>query len=125
MAKPTQKAASQRQRRVAEVLRHGLVDILGPMEFADGAVTGASITVSEVRVSPDLKQATAFVFPLGGKDPDPLIAELNAAAPRLQGPLARRGGLRFTPRLTFAMDETFDHAERIESLLAGRRQEPE
>jgi ribosome-binding factor A len=71
-----------------------------------------------VRVSPDLKQARAYVFPLGGGDVAPLLEELNAAAPRLQGPLARRVGLRFTPRLKFVIDDTFDEADKIGTLLA-------
>jgi len=118
MPKHQSKSASQRQHRVGELLRHGLVDELTSMEFAAGALTGTAVTVSEVRVSPDLKQARAYVFPLGGGDVAPLLEELNAAAPRLQGPLARRVGLRFTPRLKFVIDDTFDEADKIGTLLA-------
>lgn len=111
-------APTQRQRRVGESLRHGLVDALASMEFGDGAVRGAAITVSEVRVSPDLKQALAYVFPLGGSGaPEVLLEELNKSAPRLQGPLARRVGLRFTPKLRFVLDASFDEAQRIDTLL--------
>ncbi len=116
MPRQQSKSASQRQHRVGELLRHGLVDALATMEF--GTVTGSAITVSEVRVSPDLRQARAYVFPLGGGDADPLLEELNAQAPRLQGPLARRVGLRYTPRLTFVIDDTFDEADKIGTLLA-------
>lgn len=118
MSRQPAKTASQRQRRVAENLRHGLVELLSPMEFAAGAVRGAAITVSEVRVSPDLKQARAYVYPLGGGNAEDLIDELNRHAPQLQGPLARRIGLRFTPRLQFVLDDTFDEADKIGALLA-------
>ncbi|MEQ8246744.1 MAG: 30S ribosome-binding factor RbfA [Alphaproteobacteria bacterium] len=118
MPRNPSKSVLQRQHRVGELLRHGLVDALAPMEFANGAVTGGAVTISQVRVSTDLKQARAFVFPLGGSNAAQLIEELNAAAPRIQGPLARRAGLRFTPRLEFVLDNTFDEADRIETLLA-------
>lgn len=88
------------------------------MEFAAGAVRGAAITVSEVRVSPDLKQARAYVYPLGGSNVEDLIDDLNRHAPQLQGPLARRIGLRFTPKLQFVLDDTFDEADKIGALLA-------
>ena len=82
------------------------------------------MTISQVRVSTDLKQARAFVFPLGGNSAEQLLKELNAVAPRIQGPLARRVGLRFTPRLEFVLDNTFDEADRIESLLARANAKP-
>lgn len=110
-------APSQRQRRVGESLRHGLVEALASMEFSDGAVRGGAITVSEVRVSPDLKQALVYAFPLGGSGSATLLEELNRIAPRLQGPLARRAGLRFTPKLRFVLDSSFDEAQRIDTLL--------
>jgi len=90
------------------------------MDLSDGAVSGAAVTVSEVRVSPDLKQARAYIFPLGGGDTAALLEELNRAAPRMQGPLARRVGLRFTPKLYFVRDDSFDEADRIGELLAKR-----
>jgi ribosome-binding factor A len=124
MPRNPSKSAQQRQHRVGELLRHGLVDELAPMEFADGAVTGGAVTISQVRVSTDLKQARAFVFPLGGNSAEQLLKELNAVAPRIQGPLARRVGLRFTPRLEFVLDNTFDEADRIESLLARANAKP-
>ena len=112
------KSAIQRQQRVSELMRHGLVDELASMEFLNGTVSGSAITISEVRVSADLNQARAYIFPLGGGDAGPLIKELNAAAPKFQGPLARRIGLRLTPRLYFVIDETFDEADKINTLLA-------
>ena len=124
MPRNPSKSAQQRQHRVGELLRHGLVDELAPMEFADGAVTGGAVTISQVRVSTDLKQARAFVFPLGGSSAEQLLKELNAVAPRIQGPLARRVGLRVTPRLEFVLDNTFDEADRIESLLALANAKP-
>ena len=99
-------------------MRHGLVDELASMEFMNGTVSGGTITISEVRVSADLKQARAYIFPLGGDKVEPLLKELNTAAPKFQGPLARRVGLRLTPRLYFVIDETFDEADKINTLLA-------
>ena len=118
MPRQKSKSAIQRQQRVSELMRHGLVDELASMEFMSGTVSGSTITISEVRVSADLKQARAYIFPLGGGDAEPLLKELNTAAPKFQGPLARRVGLRLTPRLYFVVDETFDEADKINSLLA-------
>jgi ribosome-binding factor A len=100
-------------------MRHAIVEELAAREFVDGTVTGSAITVSEVRVSADLRQARAYVFPLGGGDiVEALLKELNAEAPRIQGPLARRVGLRYTPQLYFVIDDTFDEADKIGMLLA-------
>ncbi len=118
MKRQPAKEASQRQRRVGENLRHGLVEQLSPMEFANGTVRGAAVTVSEVRVSPDLKQARAYVFPLGGGNAEDLIDELNRVAPQIQGRLARSVGLRFTPKLTFVLDQSFDEADKIGAILS-------
>ncbi len=78
---------------------------------------GASVTVTEVRVSPDLKSATVFVMPLGGEDEDAALAALGRAAPFLRRRVAARCNLRFAPELRFALDTTFDAADRIERLL--------
>jgi ribosome-binding factor A len=118
MPRQKSRSAIQRQQRVGELVRHGLVDELASMDFQDGTVSGSSITVSEVRVSTDLKQARAYIFPLGGSDAEPLLKELNTVAPKFQGPLARRVGLRVTPRLYFVIDGTFDEADKINTLLA-------
>lgn len=111
------RAPSQRQLRVGEALRHALSDILMRGDLRDPALQGASITVSEVRVSPDLRNATAFVVPLGGGDAEDILAGLRRAGPHLRGRVAQAVKLRFAPSLTFKTDTSFDYAEHIEALL--------
>ena len=111
------KAASQRQLRVGEELRHVLAGIIGRTEFQDPRLRGRTITVSEVRISPDLKNATAFVLPLGGAEAKEAVDGLNHAAGFLRGQLGREVSLRYTPRLAFAIDRSFEEAAHIESLL--------
>ena len=110
--------ASQRQLRVGEALRHALAQLLRPGELRDPALSGADITVTEVRVSPDLKNATAFVMPLAGANTAEIMAGLRRSAPFLRGRLARAVELRQTPNLVFALDHAFDNAARIAALLA-------
>lgn len=93
------KAASQRQLRVGEELRHALALILGRTEFQDPRLRGQTITVTEVKASPDLKQASAYVLPLGGSEAGEAVAALNHAAGFLRGQVAREVTLRHTPRL--------------------------
>ncbi|MFQ6017653.1 MAG: 30S ribosome-binding factor RbfA [Kiloniellaceae bacterium] len=111
------KAPSQRQLRVGEELRHGLVRILGRDGFRDPALLGANLTVTEVRVSPDLKNATAFVMPLGGAEVEATVEALNRAAGFIRGQLAHEVELRHTPRLGFRADSSFDYAHRIGEIL--------
>ncbi|MDB5408800.1 MAG: rbfA [Rhodospirillales bacterium] len=111
------RAASQRQLRVGEELRHLLAEILGRDELRDPALQGTTITVTEVRISPDLKSATVFVMPLGGKDAPDRIAALQRAAGFLRSLIAREVTLRSVPSLRFALDTSFDHASHIEELL--------
>ncbi|HTV88079.1 MAG TPA: 30S ribosome-binding factor RbfA [Stellaceae bacterium] len=115
---PAARAASQRQLRVGEELRHALAQLLRPGELRDPALSGANITVTEVRVSPDLKNATAFVMPLAGADVDAIMAGLKRSAAYLKGRVARAVELRQTPSLVFALDHAFDNAARIAALLA-------
>ena len=110
-------AASQRQLRVGEALRHALAEALSRGELRDPALRGESITVSEVRVSPDLRQATAFVCRLGGGDMAATIEGLERAAPHLNTRVAGALRLRRSPRLSFVADTSFDHAARVTSLL--------
>lgn len=112
-------AASQRQLRVGEALRHALAEELSRGELRDPALRGESITVSEVRVSPDLRQATAFVCRLGGGDMGPLLAGLERAAPHLNSRVAGALRLRRSPRLSFVADMSFDRAARVASLLSA------
>ena len=108
---------SQRQLRVGEELRHALARILARGELRDPHLAGVSLTVTEVRVSPDLKNAAAFVVPLGGGDLEPIVAALNHAASFLRGQLAHEVQLRYTPRLSFQADRSFDEAAHINEIL--------
>jgi ribosome-binding factor A len=108
----------QRPLRVGEALRHALAGLLGKGALRDPALEGASITVSEVKVSADLRNGTAFVMPLGGAKAAEAIAALERSAPYLKRLLGREVGLRRVPDLTFALDPSFDRAQRINALLA-------
>ncbi len=108
---------SQRQLRVGELIRHALVDILQRGEVHDPALEGHVITVSEVRMSPDLKIATAFVMPLGGKDGRDVVKAFDRNRKYLRGDVARRVKLRYAPDLRFRLDPSFDESDRIETLL--------
>ena len=110
--------ASQRQLRVGEELRHALARILRDGELRDPVLENASITVTEVRMSPDLRNATAFVMPLAGTNAREVLAGFERSAAFLKGLVAREVQLRNTPNLVFALDDTFDRAERISALLA-------
>jgi ribosome-binding factor A len=110
---------SQRQLRVGEELRHALAQLLRPGELRDPALHDANITVTEVRLSPDLRNATAFVMPLAGANTADIIAALRRSAPFLKGRIARAVRLRQAPNLTFALDNAFDAAEHIARLLAS------
>jgi ribosome-binding factor A len=108
----------QRQRRVGEQVRHVLAQILRDGGCRDPALQQASITVSEVRISPDLRNATAYVMPLGGANAGDVLAGLRRGTPFLRARLARELPLRQAPNLAFALDDTFDQADRIAALLA-------
>jgi ribosome-binding factor A len=108
---------SQRQLRVGEELRHVLVRLLRPGELRDPALFDASITVTEVQLSPDLRNATAFVMPLGGANAADILAGLRRSAPHLKGQIAKLVRLRHVPNLSFALDNAFDSADRIAALL--------
>jgi ribosome-binding factor A len=111
------RSPTQRQLRVGEELRHLLAGILARHELRDPALHDATITVTEVRISPDLKNATAFVMPLGGTHVPEVLAALERGAGFMRGLIAREIDLRHVPALHFALDTTFDHASRIEALL--------
>ncbi len=112
---------SLRQLRVGEELRHALVRVFAKRPLDDPELSEANITVTEVSVSPDLKSATAFVTPLGGVDLPGAVAALNRAAGFLRGQLARELTLRYTPRLNFAADRSFEHATRVQDILETSR----
>ncbi|WP_439813660.1 30S ribosome-binding factor RbfA [Zavarzinia sp. CC-PAN008] len=109
--------AGQRQLRVAEVLRHALSEVLMRGEMRDPDLQKVAITVGEVRISPDLRNATAFVLPLGGAKADAVVEALNRSAPYLRGRLGRAADLRFAPNLSFVLDRSYDEADRIGALL--------
>ena len=112
------KAPSQRQLRVGEELRHILAELLSRGDLHDPALAGKSITVSEIRPSPDMRHATVFVMPLGGTgDVAKIVGALNHAAPYLSHEVGRRITMKFTPKLHFELDQVFEEAEHIESML--------
>jgi ribosome-binding factor A len=111
------KPPSQRQLRVGEELRHAIANVIERGEFRDPDLTGRAITVTEVRVSPDLHNATVFVVPLGGGDVAPILSGLKRAKAFLRFEIARAVKLRAVPELWFQPDTTFDEASRIDDLL--------
>ena len=108
---------SQRQLRVGELIRHAMAEMLVRGDVHDPVIEGHMITVPEVRMSPDLKLATIYVMPLGGKDVKEVITALNDNKRFLRGEIAHRVNLKFAPDIRFRADERFDEAERIEKLL--------
>lgn len=111
------RAPSVRQLRVGEEIRHCLAEMLARGELHDPALRGVSITVSEVRISPDLRNATVFVMPLGGGEEHAAIAALTHAAGFLRNRVGKALRLRHLPNLSFRRDETFDAATRVDELL--------
>src|SRR2546429_7496471 len=133
-SKSSAAGGSQRQLRVGETVRHAVADILVSGSVHDQDLEGHIVTVPEVRMSPDLKLATIFVMPLGGRDTEIVIAALERNKKFLRGEVARRVNLKFAPDIRFRVDDRFDEAERIKKLLrtpAGQKnlasdsQEPE
>jgi len=109
---------SKRQLRVGEELRHALAKIFQEGECRDPALRDTSIAVTEVRMSPDLRNATAFVVPLGGENATEIIAGLKRSSAFLRRLVAREVPLRYAPRLVLALDGAFAQADRIAALLA-------
>ncbi|WP_349630916.1 30S ribosome-binding factor RbfA [Bradyrhizobium manausense] len=103
--------------RVGEQVRHAIAEILAQGSVHDADLEGHIITVPEVRMSPDLKLATIYVMPLGGRDTELVITALDRNKKFLRGEVARRVNLKFAPDIRFRVDERFDEAERIEKLL--------
>jgi len=115
---------SQRQLRVGEALRHVLAELLMRGAVHDPLLAEASLTVSEVRVSRDLRHAVAYVTELGGELRPELLAALARAAPYLRGEAARRVHLKYAPELSFQLDPSFAEAARIDAILARERASP-
>ncbi len=111
------KPPSQRQLRVGEMLRHSLAELLSRREIHDDVLTSSVITVAEVRMSPDLKLATAYVMPLGGGNVAPVLEALDRNKRYIRASIAKAVKLKYAPDLRFRADERFDEALHIESLL--------
>jgi ribosome-binding factor A len=116
LRKPTA-GPTQRQLRVAEEIRHVLAGVFARHEVRDPELAGADITVTEVRIGPDLKHAVAFVARLGREDIDLLLPALKRAAPFLRAQVAHGVRLKFAPDLTFQADRALVYASKIERLL--------
>lgn len=108
---------SQRPLRVGEELRHALMQLLGSGEIHDPALTGLVLTVTEVRMSPDLRNATVYFTPLGGKGANILLKALKRAEPFIRARLTKDVNLRTVPKYWFELDGSFDAASRIEAVL--------
>jgi ribosome-binding factor A len=117
MQKREGRTPGQRQLRVGEEIRHVLAGVFGRDELHDPDLAGRTITVTEVRISPDLKNATAFVVPLAGEHSPEIMAALRRGAGFLRSLVAHQLRLRYTPHLSFELDQTFDRAQRIDELL--------
>jgi ribosome-binding factor A len=112
----------QRQLRVAEQIRHLIVDVLRRGSFREPILMEAHrITVTAVEIGPDLKHATAYIMPLGGKDAEDILEALNRSSGYFRSELAPKMDLRYIPRVSFKIDHSFDEAERIETLLRQDR----
>jgi ribosome-binding factor A len=108
---------SQRQLRVGELIRHELADMLSRGDIHDPVIEAHMITVPEVRMTPDLRVATVYIMPLGGRDAEPVRAALERNKRYIRGEISRRVNLKFAPEISFRTDDRFDEAERIEKLL--------
>jgi ribosome-binding factor A len=108
---------SQRQLRVGELVRHAMADMLTRGEVHDPVLESHMVTVPEVRMSPDLRLATIYVLPMGGRDESAVLAAFERNKRFLRGEIARRINLKFAPEVRFRIDERFEEAERIDRLL--------
>lgn len=115
---PRNRPPSQRQLKAGELIRRALADIIRKEHLRDPDLKGVSVTISEVRTSPDLKHATVFAAPLGGGDLNKVIEALNRCSKFLRGRLGREMEMKSTPRLKFMADTTFDTASEMDALLA-------
>lgn len=121
MSHRPERAPSQRPLRVGEEIRHALADIFERGEVRDPELSQVSVTVTEVRMSPDLRQASVFIMPLGGRDEGAVLAALARAKGFLKGRVAGRVRLKYMPEFTFRRDETFERASRIAELIERTR----
>jgi len=112
---------SQRQLRVGEALRHALAEVLRQNEIRDAALIGVSVTITQVKPSPDMRYATVYCEPLGGGNADEVIAALNRHKGFLRGEMGHRIATKFTPDLRFVEDQSFAEAQKIETILKSER----
>lgn len=112
---------SQRMLRVGELVRHKLAEMLARGDIHDDVLAGAVVTIPEVRMSPDLKLATAYVMPLGGRDVGPVIEALKRNHKYIRGEIAHAVNLKFAPDIRFREDESFEEATRIDRLLDSEK----
>ena len=112
---------SQRQLRVGEMLRHALAEILNRNEIRDPDLDGVSVTITQVKPSPDMRYATVYCEPLGGENAKQIVAALNRHKGFLRGEMGHRIAIKFTPELRFVEDESFAEAQRIENILKSER----
>lgn len=117
----TGRVRSQRQLRIGELLRHALAELFSRGELRDPDLSGTSLTVLEVSVSPDLKNARAFVMPLGGVNTDRVMAALERSSRHIRAQLARRVELKYMPEMHFTLDTSFEHSEAVDRLLKDPR----
>ena len=118
MARKVSKSTGQRPLRVGEEVRHALAQILERGDLRDPDLVDAVVTITEVRMSPDIRNATVFVAPLGGIDTDKIVKALERAAPYLRRRIAEVVELRYVPNLRIEADTSFDYAERIGQKLS-------
>ncbi|MGQ0672586.1 MAG: 30S ribosome-binding factor RbfA [Hyphomicrobium sp.] len=114
-------APSQRMLRVGELIRHKLAEMLARGEIHDDILASHVVTITEVRMSPDLRLATAYVMPLGGKDTQPVIEAMNSHRKFIRREIAHAVDLRVAPDVRFREDDTFEESSRIERLLMSEK----
>ena len=112
---------SQRQLRVGEMLRHALADVLRENDIRDPDLDGVSVTITQIKPSPDMRYATVYCEPLGGGNAKEIVAALNRHKGFLRGEMGHRIAMKFTPDLRFVEDESFAEAQKIENILKSER----
>jgi ribosome-binding factor A len=120
-AAPAPSGPSQRQLRVGELVRHAMAQMLSRGEIHDDVLAQHLVTIPEVRMSPDLKLASIYVMPLGGRDVEPVLAALERNKRYIRGVVGHAVNLKFAPDIRFMADDTFDEASRIDALLASEK----
>jgi ribosome-binding factor A len=119
-SKSSSQGPTQRQLRVGEEIRHILATILNRGDYSHPLLEEARAIVTEVRISPDLKNAKVFITSLGGKNMDAVVKVLNEASPQLRSSLGRVLTIKYTPQLQFKADTSFDEAAKIATLLHSK-----